>query len=58
MKTLFTGETTNTPSEDYKSIYWTEKNSGVFQFLLKISDISDNKVKEIYLQHIIQMIWN
>ncbi|ALA97901.1 hypothetical protein SKUN_001015 [Spiroplasma kunkelii CR2-3x] len=58
MTTLFTGETTSTPSEDYKSIYWTEKNSGVLHFLLKISDISDNKVKKYIYKHIIQIIWN
>jgi len=32
---------------NYHSIYWTENNSGVFQFLLQISD---DKIKETYLQ--------
>ncbi|WP_419333945.1 hypothetical protein [Spiroplasma endosymbiont of Sarcophaga variegata] len=63
--TLYTKNITNEPqifntgiaddlgTNNYHSVYWTEKNSGVFQFLLQISKLystDGDKVKETYLQ--------
>ncbi|WP_425380053.1 hypothetical protein [Spiroplasma endosymbiont of Stenodema calcarata] len=47
------GIANNLDSGEYNSLYWTEKNSGVFHFAFTISKINDtenDKIKETYLQ--------